>query len=479
MKFGANNIISAGILIGLFWGLPGFDRVLAEQSEPRPEPIADPMIEELERVGLLHPFGVFLTDSTATNGAVEEFIGRAIRHNPALRSRFADYLALSETVNQVSGLPDPRFGYTEYLKPVETRVGPQKRSFSLSQSFPWFGSLSMKGEIIKENAAATRGIFYNSALEIMAEVKQAFFDLGYLDQAVRITKQHVGLMTQLEDVSRARYSAGSGQYADVIKAQVELGVLLDRLAGLEDQRRPLVAVLNGLLNFPSTQPVHVGIMPDMAESPLGLQDLSQGMVERNPMIEAWDHRAQSSLNAEKLAGKQGLPSFSLGVNYILTGEAAMDGVVDSGTDALMASLAVTIPIWRGKYDAASKVAISQYQGALSSKRDLINNLSTTLEQAHYRYRDALRKFELYGTALLPKGRQSLGASRTAYEAGNGSFLDLVDAQRLVLEFELTMVQAKFDVLNQEAILEKLTAGPITHSQGSESESQARNKQIKD
>jgi outer membrane protein, heavy metal efflux system len=455
--FGPKTMIIIGLMLGLLAPGIGLNPVLADESQP----LADPMLAELENSGILKPFNIFLADSAGTRGDIEDLIIQAIRNNPALRSSFADYQAVYASISQVSGLPDPRLGYTEYLKPVETRVGPQRRAFSLSQSFPWFGSLSLKGEITREKAEAARGSFLNTALGVMTDVRIACYDLGYLEQAARITDQHIGLMTQMEEITRARYSAGSDQYASVIKAQVELGVLLDRQAELQDRRRPLAAVLNGHLNLPPSAAVTIGSLPKPAESPLDLTALSVSMALKNPLLIAWDHRAQASLNAGKLADKEGLPSFSLGVNYIQTGEARMDGVPDSGEDALMASLSVSVPIWRGKHNAASEVAVSQYQGALSSKRNLLNDLSTSLERSHFQFRDASRKFHLYGNSLLPKGRQSLGATRVAYEAGKGSFPDLVDAQRLVLEFELTMVRAKFDVLVQEAVIEKLIAGPIT------------------
>lgn len=471
MHVESKNLVSIRLLVGILWIMTCFGVAWAD-------PATDPMIEELDHSGLLRPFGINLAESSST-GSIEELVSQALRQNPALRSNFAEYQSMASSIQQVTGLPDPKLGYTEYLKPVETRVGPQRRAFSLSQSFPWFGSLSLKGKVVGENAEAVRSSFLNASLEVMADVKTAYYNLGYQEQAVRITRQHVSLMTQVEDVSRARYSAGSGKYTDVIKAQVELGVLMDRLAGLEDKRQPLAAVLNGLLDRPSSTVVQLGAMPSPKASTLDLKLLSETMATENPLLAAWDHRARASLNAGELAGKQGLPSFSLGVNYIMTGAARMDGVSDSGEDALMASLGVTIPIWQGKYDAASKVAASRYQGALSSKRGLMNKLSTSLELSHFRYRDALRKFDLYGTSLLPKGRQSLGAARTAYEAGNGSFLNLVDAQRLVLEFELTMVRARFDALIQEAVMEKLTAASIASSASSITGSSSPNNQKKD
>ena len=54
----------------------------------------------------------------------------------------------------------------------------------------------------------------------------------------------------------------------------------------------------------------------------------------------------------------------------------------------------------------------------------------------------------------------MGAIRSAYEAGNSSFLNLVDAERVLLEFELSQARAEFEVLIQEAMLEKITAGPM-------------------
>jgi outer membrane protein TolC len=59
----------------------------------------------------------------------------------------------------------------------------------------------------------------------------------------------------------------------------------------------------------------------------------------------------------------------------------------------------------------------------------------------YEYRDSARKVKLYGSALLPMARQSLEASRTAFQAGKGGFLDVIDAERMLLEFELSYERA--------------------------------------
>ena len=133
---------------------------------------------------------------------------------------------------------------------------------------------------------------------------------------------------------------------------------------------------------------------------------------------------------------------------------------DSGNDALMASFGLSLPLWRGKYDAASREAVSRYHSVVASRRENTNTLQATLERALFRFRNAARKVELYRTTLIPKGRQSLDALRAAYEAGESRFLDLIDAERLLLEFELSKIRGGADVLIQEAELERIVGGPL-------------------
>ncbi len=138
----------------------------------------------------------------------------------------------------------------------------------------------------------------------------------------------------------------------------------------------------------------------------------------------------------------------------------MEGVADSGRDALFASVGVSLPIWRSAYGAAEQAARSNYRAAEYEQTDLGNRLSAALDDALYRYDDARRKAALYEDALLPKARQSIAAVRSAYETGNADFLDVVDAERILLEFELTARRAAADRLIQLAEIDRLAGGGV-------------------
>ena len=65
-----------------------------------------------------------------------------------------------------------------------------------------------------------------------------------------------------------------------------------------------------------------------------------------------------------------------------------------------------------------------------------NELLSQLALVHYKMRDALRQSHLYKDALMPKALQTLNATYASYAAGGADFLALLDAQRVLLNFQL-------------------------------------------
>ena len=94
-----------------------------------------------------------------------------------------------------------------------------------------------------------------------------------------------------------------------------------------------------------------------------------------------------------------------------------------------------------------------------------------MKLASYRFRDAERKIDLHGDALLPKARESLKVTESAYWGATGSFTDLIDAQRIYLEFALAYERALADYAQSLAKLEVLVGREIP---GPSNENEPRN-----
>lgn len=349
--------------------------------------------------------------------SLADYLKYAALNNPGLEAAFNRWKADLEKATQVSSLPDPRFNYAYYIEEVETRVGPQQQKFGISQTFPWFGKLKLKGNIVLEAANAEKEQYEKTKLHLFYRVKSAYYEYYYLGRDVAITKEHIKLLINLESVARTRFKTGHASHAAVIQAQVELGKLDDRLQTLESLREPIVAKLNAALNRPSDASLPWPQAIPYDNQVFTDKEVFEWLSERNPDLRRLDFLAKKEEIATKLARKNYYPDFTIGLDYVDTGEAVMPDAPDSGKDAVIAKASVNVPIWYRKYRAAEKEARLRYAAVQKQRVDSENQLEADLKLALYHFRDAERKIGLYRDTLIPKADESFTVAQLSFRAG--------------------------------------------------------------
>ncbi len=386
---------------------------------------------------------------------LDDYVAYAREHNPAVRAARQRWRAALQHVRQARSLPDPKLSYGNFVESVETRVGPQRWNATLSQTFPWFGKRGLRGHVARNEAAAAGQRYRAKRLETIFHLKHAYGDYYYLSRAIAVTEENVQLVTGLEEVARKQYAGGRAPHSAVIKAQIELEKLRDRLSELRDERDPAMATLNALLgrepNAPVPWPAHV---PNPT-APGAEEELVEQLASGNPELRALDLAAAKASRAVSLAKKNRYPDLTLGVTYISTGEAAMPGVADSGKDPVVLMLSVNLPIWGGKNRGAEREARAQLEAALAERANRANALVAELKVALFKWRDATRKAGLYKDSLIPQAEQSLKVTQQAFTTGTAGFLDLIDAQQTLLELQLLYERALVNCAQQEATVDML------------------------
>jgi len=182
-----------------------------------------------------------------TDSSLEDLVQYALVRNPGLLAAFERWRAAAERVPQAEALPAPRLTLADYLAEVETRVGPMRARIGLAQPFPWFGKRGAAASAAEHLARAAGSEVDAQRLALVSRVRKAWYELGWLGQAIEITERHRELLLRWEDVARSQFESGRGSLADVIRAQVELGKLENRVQALRDLRRPTAARLNAAL----------------------------------------------------------------------------------------------------------------------------------------------------------------------------------------------------------------------------------------
>jgi len=399
-------------------------------------------------------------DSTAT---LEDYLRYAALNNPGLEAKFNQWRAALERVTQAKSLPDPRFNYRYFIEHVETRVGPQRQKFGLSQMFPWFGKLRLRGDVAMAAADAAKARYDAAKLRLFRRVKRHYYEYYYLSQAIKVVDDNRKLVEYLEQVARTRYKADATGHPDVIRAQIELGKLADRLASLRDLQAPLAAQINAAVGRLTDTPV--AAPGEIDQYPLAVNDaqLFQWLRRANPQLTALQHETAQHRQAVRLARRDYYPDVTVGVDYIDTGEADTAGAPDSGKDPVTVGVSINLPIWRSRLDAGVREHLARFGAATKRRIDQQLLLEAELKTALYRLHDADRKIDLYHDTLAPKARQAMKATEAAFRAGSADFGDVVDAQRLLLEFELAYERALTDRAQHLAEIEMLVGRELSQA----------------
>lgn len=385
---------------------------------------------------------------------LQEYLETAALRNPELEAAFHRWKAALERIPQIRALPDPRFTYGYFIREIETRVGPQQQRFGIAQTFPWFGKLSLRGELETEEANAAYAHYEAVKLALFYRVTEAFHEFSFLRRAIAITEDNIQLLTGLEGVAQSKVRGGSN-LTSVTKAQVELGKLDDRLRTLRSGRRPIVATLNAALNRPLDAPLPWPEPVEPETVHLDRETLRREASRSNPDLTRLEHLVTREEHAIRLARKDFFPDLTIGLDYTDTDHALARGVPDSGKDPVMASLSVNIPLWHKKTRAALAEARHRREAVARERIHRQNTLHADLELALHRFEDAERKINLYRRTLMPLARQSLNVARQSWEAGETDFLDLIDAERLLLEFQLEYERARTDRSQRSAEIDML------------------------
>lgn len=370
------------------------------------------------------------------NPTLEDYLAYAEMNNPGLRAAYYVWTSRLEAVGRVSGLPDPILSFGYFGEEVQTRVGPQERRLGLRQKIPWPGTLGLRGEAMFEASQAAFQNYGAVRLRLHYDVKRAYYEYYLLGREIQIMQENVELLKYWESVARIKYQAGIAKHPDVIKAQVELGTLDDRLATLEQKREPVIAKLRAALDLPYDEDLPVPKEIDDSYRPLDEQAVRTQLVADNPNLKSLDHLEEREKAAVRLASKASFPNFTFGFDYIETGEALMPNVDGNGTDPWMVSVGISLPLWFGKNSARRKEAVAGRRSARYRRLDAENRLIAVVDRILFEYEDADRKVRLYKNGLIPKGGEQLEAAYAAYQAGQSDFLSLIDAQRQLLSFQL-------------------------------------------
>lgn len=368
--------------------------------------------------------------------ALPDLIQEALVRNPELVAARKQWEAATNRIAQARSLDDPTLSIHLWNFPQAVNVTRADNSiFGLSQNLPFPGKLTLKGEIASRSAEIAGQALRAKERELVARVKQAYYDLFLAHKAIQIHHEQVESLRQLVEIANAKFRTGKGSQADVLKAQVELSLLHQQLPILEQRRETAAALLNTLLDRDPLSPVGVPQEPSPMQLGTPIDDLHRLALNARPELKAAELAVQQSEQSRALAQRQYYPDFNVQFQRFQNVQAP---------DGFGAYVAMTIPFafWtKPKYDAGVQEAVALVAAAQAQQHTLENLTRFQISDLLAKLRASEQVAALYHTTILPQAVQNLEAARVGYRAGKEGFLDLIEAQRAWRGFQLEYYRA--------------------------------------
>ncbi len=410
----------------------------------------------------------FSQEEAEKKAVLSELIQVAMSENPHIRAAEQEWQASIERIPQAKALPDPMLSYSHFGQSVETRVGPQRNKISVAQKFPFFGKLSLKGEMARSQAWMLESQYRAVKADVELRVKKTFFSLYWLDKSLRISQEEKEVIQRLADIAQKKYETGQATQQDVLKAQLEISRVMDRILALKQGRTAVVSELNALLNRPAETPVGALEEIEVFEFRVELDTLYEWAKETRPELRKIQYLIEKNEKGLKLAKRNYYPDFRIMVDYINIGGGTTMSPED-GRNAWMASIGINLPIWRKKLRAGEAEEATRLKASENLYRNMENETLSRVNELFYEVKTDEEQIKLYKYSLLPQAEQSFKASEIGYLAGKVDFLNLLDSERMVLMIKNGYYKAISDLNKSVAQLERIVGRNILFTPGGEEE----------
>src|SRR5512146_88054 len=388
------------------------------------------------------------------NQVVEE----ALRNNPAVQSALHTAQAERRRVPQAGSLPDPKLSlnWMGNITPfsVQTNDPSSYRGISAMQELPFPGKRKLRSEIAGKEADASQSDYDAVRRRLVADVKAAYYEYWYYDKAVQVTLQNKDLLQKLSQIAAARYRVGKGIQQDVLKSQVELSLLLQKLTMLQQQRATAAARLNELLGRLPEQPLAPPAeVAGAASLNYTLDQLYASADRTDPGLEREQRMVERNQLAVNLAHKDYYPDLAVGYMYqqrpLLPD---MHGL----------TFTVNIPVfYRSKQQEALRQATEEELSAARARDNRQNELYFDLKQNYLAAKASENLLKLYAQGVVPQSSLALEASMSAYQVGNVDFLTVIGNFTTVLNYETDYYRELANYQTALARMEALTGVELT------------------
>ena len=404
----------------------------------------------------------------AQTADLDSLINKAIKVSPKLSMLRAKRNVAENKIPQNSNLPNPMLllglmnlptnSFSFNQEPMTQKV------IGLQQTIPFPGKLSAM-----EDAAAIDTLIIDKEIEdatneIRKDVSEKYYSLSFFRKSLMYAKENKNLLGKISEVVGTKYSVSTASQQNLIKVQLEITNISDKIEDLKSKEGSTLSSLNALLLQEADTPIAAEIFDSIKTIDITVKQLDSLAKAYRPFLQGIQLSQEKGKLKQSVAEKNYLPNFTLGVQYGQRDMLQKTGMTQA--DFLSFSVGISLPV--------------NYGGKISSEVDEAISMQDLYSQQYYQafqYLDGVfgtdvtdlnslkNRINLFETALLPQAQQNLSSALSSYQVNKVDFINVIDAQNQLYMIETNLYKLKTDYLKKISELEFLTGTSLKNNYG--------------
>ncbi|GIK61867.1 MAG: TolC family protein [Ignavibacteriota bacterium] len=403
--------------------------------------------------------GIISSYSQTNDSSLDSLINQALLVSPKLKMLKAKYNASESRIEVNSNLPDPMLTLGLMNLPTNSFSFTQEpmtgKIVGLSQAFPFPGKLGSVADVAEKDAEIVTKEISDSENEIKKIISQNYWELVFVRKAIDVANESKILLKDIAEVVRANYSVSKASQQNLLKVELEITNITDRIEEMKSKENSLVSMINAQLLRDAQSFIYTNDLPSIEYLKITQNKLDSLAKSYRPFLEGIQLAKQKAELMKDLAEYDYYPNFNLSLQYSFRDKIEKTNMPLDDFFSVMVGLSIPLN-YGGKVTAKVEEAEAMQNMYEEQYQASLQMLNGTFGSSIAKLNTLQERIKLIEEALLPQAQQTYSASLSSYQVAQIDFINVVDAQNKLYQVETNLYRLKSEYLKEINELEFLT-----------------------
>jgi len=320
---------------------------------------------------------------------------------------------------------------------------------TLNQPVEWPGKRAARQHAADAGLAGATVGLDEAKLNLIAEVKAAFYALLLAERTVDLLQQNSEIVQEVARIVKARVRSGEGPQFEAVKADVEVLKAKQEITKAKNDVRVKQVGLDTLTAGALGSRYKVQGDFRSLQTHLSPEYIASRDLTHHPILKRQEklvEQAEFTVDKER---QSRVPDVTLFGGYAR----------DIGREAVVAGVSLPTPLWyrqQGHIAAALGTQRKEEAELIRIRNDLTREINQRAREAE----TAKEQILVYEEGLLKEAQEALRIARLSFQQGASSLLDVLDAQRVQRQIVVDYNQARFELSLALTRFERAVGGPL-------------------